>query len=622
MFDNVTGNNTASDTSTDATLTAGNYAFTLGACTAGVAIGAPGSNCTRFVGPYTAGTDQQLYITNLNNGIPTQVKNGDTNVKMQFSLSCINPGQTAGVAPAFAGQTLKPCYPNGVVPPAPNNTYWAPSTAMNIFFPGKQASGKLSATSVPVFTYFDVGLVQLNLYDTAGKTTASSARFVSAPQSLRFGTIQNLDNGFNPAGNSAFAMAGEPFSVGVVGMTAPNGSTPASAAPNFGNEAGPFGPARPKLTLPDGTSIPVTPGVSGGGVVAGNVTWDAVGNVALVASGLIGQDNSSGYFGAPVAAAPGTATVGYFYPAYFQTVASGLMTCLTPMACPTGTTANGDERTAAGAAYSSQSFPINVKAFTANGTEVTTNVASLPAFQIALDPYSSPGAAGVAMAKPADFAGIVDNSVASTVSNLVAKPTISLNIPFSSGAPRAAWQAPISVYMRASASFIRPAKASDGTQTTKKYTIISNRGNGVKSVEAGVRIVHGRLLVANGFGSELIKLPLHVYAQYWTGTSWNNNPNDSDSPITFSNPGAFSNCVKNLDAGSGTCRSVVSFLSQGGSINLDNGQGIIWMQAPGVGYLGKADVVIMPSAPWLPSTRGQAVFGAYKSPLIYIREVY
>jgi hypothetical protein len=292
------------------------------------------------------------------------------------------------------------------------------------------------------------------------------------------------------------------------------------------------------------------------------------------------------------------------------------------MACPTGTTANGDERTAAGAAYSSQSFPINVKAFTANGTEVTTNVASLPAFQIALDPYSSPGAAGAAMAKPADFAGIVDNSVASTVSNLVAKPTISLNIPFSSGAPRAAWQAPISVYMRASASFIRPAKASDGTQTTKKYTIISNRGNGVKSVEAGVRIVHGRLLVANGFGSELLKLPLHVYAQYWTGTSWNNNPNDSDSPITFSNPGAFSNCVKNLDAGSGTCRSVVSFLSQGGSINLDNGQGIIWMQAPGVGYLGKADVVIMPSAPWLPSTRGQAVFGAYKSPLIYIREVY
>lgn len=641
MFDNVAANNTASDTSTDATLTAGNFAFTVGACAPDIAIGANGSGCIRYIGPYTAGTGQQLYITNLKNGIPTQVKNGDTTLKMQFSLTCINPNKNANVAANFAGATLNLCYaydttqppatqfvPSIQPLPAGGNSNWTPT--VDIFYPGKQPSGRLSATSVPVFTYFDVGLVQLNLYETSSKTTAST-RFVAAPQTVKFTTIQNTGSGLNPAGASAFAQAGEQVKAFAQVLTA---GTPARVAPNFGHETSPYGIAVSQV----GGTTPVTfsPGGQNAGVFEVDLTYNDLGSIQLAANiaGLNGQETATlgSYLGVTMTPTDGSrtlpspTTVGYFYPAYFQTqIGNPPMTCMAPMACPDGsaTTTNGEPLQVAGAAYSAQPFSVDVSAFTAGGTDVTTSLSKITQFPIGITAWSKPGTTGVSLAAPAAFAAISGASVASDAAGPSSSTTISLKKPFDRTAPRdTSWQLPLTAYFRASASFTRPEKSD---------LITSNRGPGVKSKEGGLQFVQGRLLVASAFGSELLKLPLHVYAQYWTGTSWVNNPNDSDSPITYYNTytsvSAFSKCAKNLvSAAPDFCKSAVAFLgvtpTVPGSISLDSGQGTIWMQAPGAGNNGKADVVIMPSAPWLPSTIGQAVFGVYKSPLIYIREVY
>jgi uncharacterized repeat protein (TIGR01451 family) len=631
LFDNIAPNNTASDTSTYSAAISGNYAFTVGACKAGTAIGVTGSGCTLFTGPYTAGLDRPLYITYLDTGIPSLLNKNhkDTTKTMQFSLTCINPVKNAGISATFAGQTLKLCTPDGQMPTTGDTTSWTGD--VNILFPGDQASGVLPSTSAPpVFRYFDVGLLQLNLADTSDKksTPTASTRFVSAPQSVKFVTIQNNAKGLNPTtSNVAFARAGDPFSVGVQVLTAPNGSIPASFPPNFGMGTAPYGPVRIALAQLAGTTpVSATFGTPAGGVFTGNVTYDDLGSIQLTAT-IAGQDASypvGTYFGVPVTT--DTKTVGYFYPAYFQTVASGAMLCLAPMNCPSGPTSNGDDRQVAGAVYSSQPVPVAVHAFTASGKEVTDAVASIPLFSIALNPYDNPGAIGM----PATIANITGNSVASTVSGLSASPALSLSNPFFNTAPRGvAWQAPTSAYMRASANFTRPALV-NGAQATATDTVTSNRGTGLISKEGGVRVVHGRLLVANAFGSELLKLPLHVYAQYWDGTAWNNNPNDGDSFIPFSNSydpnGAFTNCLPKLATGAAppaNCKSAVSFLPAiGGSVTLDSGQAIVWMAPPGAGNNGKAEVVITTSPPWLPSTRGQAVFGVYKSPLIYIREVY
>lgn len=131
-------------------------------------------------------------------------------------------------------------------------------------------------------------------------------------------------------------------------------------------------------------------------------------------------------------------------------------------------------------------------------------------------------------------------------------------------------------------------------------------------------IITGRLALANQYGSELAKMPVRAVAQYWTGAKrWE--PNISDSVSSLASGGiVFSNCTKAL---AGSCGGPTLAVSPAGTLLLKDGAATFWLQAPGAGKTGSADFQMNNPAD-LPSTLGRAAFGIYKSPLIYVREVY
>jgi hypothetical protein len=437
------------------------------------------------------------------------------------------------------------------------------------------------------------------------------------PKLLRLSLLQNADGGL-PGGAGGFARAGEPFSANVkVEMDDTN------YPPNFGNEASPHkhtaGFAQPADT---GVLSASFSGKDSDGAFMGTLRYDGLGSLDLGAT--ITSANATypdgTYFGQKVPAE--TKTVGSFYPAYFQTTASGGMACLTHMGCPTAAPV-------AGAVYSSHFFNVDVKAFSVTRTDVTaipaaTSPYATGAFPVTLSAVSQPGPAGTELASVA-MTGASVTLGGSAPTPMPSPVVLALANPYQTGKSwPATWTAPTSAYVRATADFTRKIAISGG-QGTKVDTISSNRGTGVPSVEGGMQVVHGRLQVDNANGSELIKLPLYLHSQYWTGSGWENNPGDSFSVVSdTAGSAAFTNCTLNLQSGSaapGNCKPAVA-LQTGPSVSMQNGAATLWLQAPGAGNNGSATVSV-PGAPgWLPSTAARDVFGTYKSRVIYMREVY
>jgi hypothetical protein len=205
------------------------------------------------------------------------------------------------------------------------------------------------------------------------------------------------------------------------------------------------------------------------------------------------------------------------------------------------------------------------------------------------------------------------------------KVSFSLAFPFNGSDSHANnWTKPTPVYLRAS---MKLEVVKDGTGTIEKDHLVTSKEGAVDDpddapAEGGIMVVHGRLQLANAFGSELLRLPVRMNAQYWTGTLWDNNSADSISTIRGDCKTLFSDCKKAL-VKDGNCNlGLLKPAADPGT--LKDGAGTILLAAPGRGNTGSAllEVVDLDNLPWLPSTRARAVFGIYKSPLIYIREVY
>jgi uncharacterized repeat protein (TIGR01451 family) len=623
LFDNVGANNTATDTATDASAASASYVFTVGACAANIPIGAANSGCQRYSGPFVAaGTAQPLYITAVSGGVPTPLhKSADRSRAMQFSLSCINPVKNTKVSATFASATLKACTQNGQVPTVGDTTAWTGS--IQILFPGGQPSGRLVSGAAPQFAFADVGMVRLNVVDMdASPRDVDSVTFVSQPTRVVFSEIRNSDGGLNPGGGTGFARAGEPFTASVKVLMANN-----SPPPNFGTEAGPYGPVGVILGQSGGTPVTSTIGAQqADGSWPMTITFNDLGNVDLTAM-IGGRDNSFApgtYFGVTVQ--PDKKTVGRFYPAYFTTTIDDTdLECLPHMGCPSGVLTGVESVQTAGAEYSGQAFSMRVHAFDAAGNELTTG--TVPA--ITLTPYDRPGPTGTQVSVGAT--GVLSTFGPATIAADTALPVnVSLSAtlprPFDSAKPRAGdWKGPAPIFVRATAAVTRVVAVA-GVQTTMPDPVSSNRGSAGNSVEEGVVYVHGRLQVGNAFGSELLRLPLRLTAQYWTGTVWETNTGDSISTVGngSANDAVFSSCQKNLFK-SGmpqNCNSDVLKLDSPRPVTLDAGMGTIWLKAPGAGFNGSAMVKMQNGAAWLPVTQGHVTFGVYKSPVIYIREVY
>jgi uncharacterized repeat protein (TIGR01451 family) len=611
--DNVSNNNTASDTATTIASVQGAYVFTDAACLPGVAFGTDGQ-CSLYNNTLVAGQAGAIFVTAIDSaGKPIAPSATAKNVSFDFALGCVKPARNAGIQASYAGINLTVCSPAGSLP-AP--TDWK---AAALLFPANKPSALLTTGKDPMFNYLDVGSVVLYLRDGNG-LVASSQQFVVMPAFLDFQRIARArGNLANPESTGAsgpgFAMAGEDFSIAIracaLAVDTAGNATCGATLPNFGNEGqgvmvvqdASARPGQPAL-------VPGTLGAPVNGVFIGTgFHYDEVGVIKLTPQLLSGD-----YLGAgPVAGIQ--RSVGRFYPAYFTTEIASAFACLKKM-CPTTVVTD----LMRGGVYSRQKFMVTVKAFnTRDG--LLDNYAFPYASDIVLTLVTSPGGAGLVPAS----AGVFD--LPRITADKVASPTklaatFTLPVGYSNASPHASnISAPLPFFVRAMST-----EALAGSTETISSLRAAN------SSEQGITAVAGRLQLSNAFGSELLKLPVPMKAQYWSGTAWENNTNDTESIDWLAN---FSQCVKGLRDASGACALTALRLMplQPGttSVALKDGAGTAWLAPTGAGQLGsgymemiagKDPVTGKDTRPWLPSTLSRVTFGIYQSQLIYIREVY
>ncbi len=197
--------------------------------------------------------------------------------------------------------------------------------------------------------------------------------------------------------------------------------------------------------------------------------------------------------------------------------------------------------------------------------------------------------------------------------------------------------APTGTWSNGSASIVAKHQLSRSTLASAPTSIIISAApvdsDGVTmpitAVSASSSFKYGRLYIPNTYGSELLSLPVPIEAQYWNGTAYQRNQQDSCSVIPISSV-AMGNYKNNLSA----CEAQ---LSGGGTMS--NGQVAVKLSAPGSGNNGSVDLSLNLSTasgstcaptsmsatsaaiPWFGSNpNARETFGLYKSPVIYMRE--
>ena len=602
-------NNAASDsaaaTDPNAGKTTGILVFTTRACVAGEAIAASGTGtgCPRFYGPVTADalSSGQIYVTNTS-GNPLLAAAVDAQARTlsaQLALSC---APKSPLAASYAGATLG-C--NG-----------AAQTVQLAF-------GANSPSVAASFVYPDVGQLALSVSYNGATTTQP---FVAQPAGVKFYKVlraadQYPDlNGQSVAPDVAFAKAGEDVMLQVAATVGHS----TAIAPSFGCEATP-----PAVTLSvespaghaqalahDQAFVPVSGSAGCSGLLGATVQWYEAGLITLTPS-LAGYLNT----GNPVAGTP--RIIGRFYPDHFTTKLGAAFPCLPAMHCAQ---ASADPAAPAygvsGAVYSGQAFSVTVNAFSLprpglgpQPLALYTNAAD-PARAIQLAPVAAPNAS----AAPAGGSYALVQALPAAATPLSGQAAYTLAARYDPAAPRAGnWSAPLPVYLRASALDYRMVASKPAPQA---ITISSQAAPA--QYEDGLNVVAGRVLVDNVFGSELARLPLALTAQYWTGTLWQTNTNDNDSLVATSLK--FSNCTRSFV---GNCQLTALAPAGGPGLQLAAGAGRLTLKAPARGWNGSIDIGAVndpaanpAAASWLPSTLGRATFGLFKSPLIYLREMY
>jgi hypothetical protein len=139
-------------------------------------------------------------------------------------------------------------------------------------------------------------------------------------------------------------------------------------------------------------------------------------------------------------------------------------------------------------------------------------------------------------------------------------------------------------------------------------------------------VVPGRLFLPNTFGSDLLRLPVRLAAQYWSGSSWVPSVTDGNSTVAYAIAPASNGCRRFFaqDLKTGLCKANPLAIAGAVPLRLTDGKGTLLLQAPPRGTVGSVDYTLDngDAKDWLPSTQARATFGLYRSPLIYLREVY
>jgi hypothetical protein len=348
----------------------------------------------------------------------------------------------------------------------------------------------------------------------------------------------------------------------------------------------------------------------GGGIFSGVAfSWPEVG-IAQMTPSLGDYLNRGAVDGLP-------RHVGRFYPGYLKTLVAAPFPCQPKMNCP------GQEgRAISAAVYSGQPFTVTVSAFGVNGEELKNlRGVYVPASGIRLAAAELPGASAT---NPPALKGVFENAAIAAVdkaaTSITASPAYLLPNPFVATSPRAQnWTAPTPIYIRA---WLDEQVSMGAGKPAEKREVSSDRD--ADSVEDGLMVVSGRMKVANAFGSELLKTPVRLEAQYWAGGAWQRNAGYDDPIELGANGGGYTRCqgklIKPGAAAPNNCNGdLLKPVSTALAFRL--GAGTFWLAAPGKGKQGSVFLRLgRPS--WLPSSVGRVVLGTYSSPLIYSRELY
>lgn len=571
------------------------FVFTVGSCTPGETIKAAGQpGCARFKGPVTAGGKPSIYLTYAVDGTAVALDpSKDVSPSLRFSLVCNNPATSAGTQASYAGIGLGACVDEAGASAADGK----PST---LSFPRNTASVKAE------FHYPDVGIVTLRAHDAAG--VVATTGFASLPTRLGVAYLRP-DGVVNPGKpaltDGAFAEAGEPF-LAVVSAYGLDGVGP---LPNFGNETGEYAPAKRLGIVADGGQAEQDLLKSDGGwqwskdkPVRRSLVWNEAGMASL----YVRLDD---YLGVAEADHETKAeAVGRFYPHYFETVTSMGFGCLPRMQCPTAA-----GQLISRAVYSKQPFTAVVRAYGRGGLLGRFAASYVP--PISLTPVSSAGHDGKALGAFAN---------AAPLARAQQEPVYHLAKGYDARSGERDWTPPTAVYVRARAPELR--KTVDGTQAVEISTLRTDPKTA--SLEGGIMVINGRLMVGNVIGTPLAKTPVPLRAQYWSGTAWEQNGGAEDAnPV--SGTVQFEGCRRSLRLGDACNMSIVRVdgSEKGGATvllpMLKEGRASLVL-APVGDRSGNVDLLVDREGKddYLPSTIGRVSFGQFKSPVIYIREGY
>lgn len=325
------------------------------------------------------------------------------------------------------------------------------------------------------FQYADVGNVNVTATYTgssgleSGLSMSGSDDFITAPKSFAFSNT-----------TAAPIKAGANFTTTVSALNNSNVATP-----NFGKESAPEGVTltftkyQPAGSGSNTGTLNSSVGSFAGGSASATLSWSEVGTIDLAATLTSGNYLGSGQSATGTTGTSGA--VGRFIPDHFDTTITH--------GCNSG-----------GFTYSGQPFGVQITARNAAGT-TTRN-------------YD-----GTANTSP-NFAKAVILSDSNSVAGGSWSGTSVVASAFSAGVASAT---PTFTFTRTT-----PDKA---PANVKPHASDTDGAASVPADEATTQVRIGRMRLANAFGSEKAKLTMPVLVQYWDGSYWLPNTNDSCTSV-------------------------------------------------------------------------------------------
>lgn len=441
-----------------------------------------------------------------------------------------------------------------------------------------------TASSLTI-SYPDVGQLGLNATYTGSSATGDAGVNMNGSA-----TFIAVPASFQFSGITAppSLVAGKNFSATVTSLN--QCSTPATT-PNFGMEAAPESVTLSHTKPSNGGAVDglfsgAVGSFSNGIASSSNLNWSEVGKIDLVATLTSGN-----YLGSGIAAATGSTgslgAVGAFIPDHFNTAVT--------QGCSAG-------------AYTYSGQPFNATVTAMNGLASSTTTIN----------YAPPFSKNVTISDA--------NAVAGTLS-----PTSVAGTSFTAGM-----------------ASVTPTYTFTTNPTTpsiiKLRAIDTSSVSSATGTEGTSLIYSGCFNMINNYGSELLDLALPLTAQYWNGSNWITNTNDSctNTTLGFTAVGTDitgKTCViesaNNSGKGCGTTPAISNYQFLEAGLSGTDSNGVagffgnfnLWLKAPGTGNTGAIDVTASTPA-WLQCNfrnyKARATFGIYTGnpKNIYFRELY